>query len=46
VVLTGARYRAITARNGRDALDLTRAVVPDLIMLDLWMPRDGWVGVP
>jgi two-component system cell cycle response regulator DivK len=42
VVLTGARYRVVTARNGREALDLTRAVVPDLIMLDLRMPEmDG-----
>jgi CheY-like chemotaxis protein len=42
VVLTQARYRVITARNGREALELTRAVVPDLIILDLRMPEmDG-----
>jgi CheY-like chemotaxis protein len=42
VVLTRAGYRVITAHNGREALELTRAVVPDLIMLDLRMPEmDG-----
>jgi CheY-like chemotaxis protein len=37
-------YRAVPAGNGREALDyLDRAVTPDLIILDLWMPvMDGW----
>jgi chemosensory pili system protein ChpA (sensor histidine kinase/response regulator) len=41
-LLTRAGYRVLTARNGREALDLMRAVVPDLIILDLHMPEmDG-----
>jgi CheY-like chemotaxis protein len=39
LVLTRAGYRVLTACNGREALDLTRAVVPDLIILDLRMPE-------
>jgi CheY-like chemotaxis protein len=38
-VLTRAGYRVLPARNGREALDLMRAVVPDLIILDLRMPE-------
>jgi CheY-like chemotaxis protein len=42
VMLTGAGYRVVPARTGREALDLARTVVPDLIMLDLRMPEmDG-----
>jgi chemosensory pili system protein ChpA (sensor histidine kinase/response regulator) len=41
-VLTRAGYRVLTARNGREALDLMRAAVPDLLILDLHMPEmDG-----
>jgi CheY-like chemotaxis protein len=37
-------YQAVPAGNGKEALDyLRRAPVPDLIILDLWMPvMDGW----
>jgi CheY-like chemotaxis protein len=38
-LLTRAGYRVLTAHNGREALDLVRAVVPDLIILDLHMPE-------
>jgi chemosensory pili system protein ChpA (sensor histidine kinase/response regulator) len=42
LVLTRAGYRVLTARNGREALDLMRDVIPDLIILDLHMPEmDG-----
>ena len=42
VMLTRAGYRVVPARTGREALDLARALVPDLIMLDLRMPEmDG-----
>jgi CheY-like chemotaxis protein len=37
--LTGAGYHVLTARNGQDALDLMRGVVPNLILLDLRMPE-------
>jgi CheY-like chemotaxis protein len=37
--LTGAGYRAATARTGREAFALLRAVAPDLILLDLRMPE-------
>ena len=41
-VLSHAGYRVLSARNGREALDLMRTVVPDLITLDLQMPEmDG-----
>ena len=36
-------YRVHTARDGQDALDSARRIKPDLIVLDLMMPRlDGW----
>jgi CheY-like chemotaxis protein len=41
-VLTRGGYRVLGARNGREALDLMRTVVPDLVTLDLRMPEmDG-----
>jgi CheY-like chemotaxis protein len=40
--LIRAGYRVLGARSGREALDFMRAVVPDLIILDLRMPgMDG-----
>ena len=42
LTLTRAGYRVLTARNGRDALELMRAVIPHLVVLDLRMPEiDG-----
>jgi two-component system, OmpR family, response regulator len=36
-------YHVITAGSGQDCLDITRAYVPDLILLDVMMePMDGW----
>jgi two-component system, cell cycle response regulator DivK len=37
-VLTGAGYRTLQAENGHDAIELMRAAVPDLVLLDLRMP--------
>jgi CheY-like chemotaxis protein len=37
-VLSGAGHRVLGARNGFEALDLIRSVVPDLVLLDLRMP--------
>jgi two-component system, cell cycle response regulator DivK len=35
--------RAISAANGKDAIDMARAHLPDLIVMDLTMPvMDGW----
>jgi CheY-like chemotaxis protein len=35
--------RAISASNGKDAIDMARAHLPDLIVMDLSMPvMDGW----
>ena len=36
--LTQAGYRTIQARSGREAIELIRTVVPDLVILDLRMP--------
>jgi two-component system, OmpR family, alkaline phosphatase synthesis response regulator PhoP len=36
--LTDAGYRVSTARSGDEALDLTRSIRPDLIVLDLGLP--------
>jgi two-component system, OmpR family, alkaline phosphatase synthesis response regulator PhoP len=41
--LTKEGYTVYTARDGQEALDTARRVKPDLIVLDLMMPRlDGW----
>jgi two-component system, OmpR family, alkaline phosphatase synthesis response regulator PhoP len=35
-------YSVLTAENGEDALRLARAELPNLIILDIWMPqKDG-----
>ena len=38
VLTDGGGYQVLTASNGRDALALMRAVIPDCIVLDLSMP--------
>lgn len=36
-------YDVVTASDGQDALDRVKAVAPDVITLDVMMPRvDGW----
>ena len=36
-------YDVVTAFDGQDALDKVKAVAPDIITLDIMMPRlDGW----
>jgi two-component system, LuxR family, sensor kinase FixL len=41
--LEGRGYRLLAAKNGRAALDIARRVHPDLILLDVMMPKvDGW----
>ncbi len=37
--LTKAGFRVLEADSGREALDTLRAVVPDLLLLDLHMPE-------
>jgi DNA-binding response OmpR family regulator len=42
-VLSSAGYEVLTAENGAAALSVLRAVLPDLIILDLMMPvMNGW----
>jgi CheY-like chemotaxis protein len=42
-VLSDEGYRVIAAGDGREALDKTRQLHPNLILLDLMMPRmNGW----
>jgi len=43
LVLTKGGYEAITAADGFEALETARREIPDLILLDVEMPRmDGW----
>jgi CheY-like chemotaxis protein len=42
-VLENEPYRLATARDGRRCMELVRQEIPDLVILDLLMPRmDGW----
>jgi DNA-binding response OmpR family regulator len=37
------KYHVITAGSGQDCIDMIRAYVPDLVLLDVMMePMDGW----
>lgn len=41
-ILEDEGYQIITAESGEDALELVREEVPDLVLLDIWMPgMDG-----
>jgi two-component system, cell cycle response regulator DivK len=43
--LEAAGFRVVTAGDGYEALTAARPVVPDLVVMDLEMPRlDGWVA--
>ncbi len=43
---TGLGYRVATARNGQEGLDRFRTVQPDLVLLDVTMPKmDGWTAL-
>jgi CheY-like chemotaxis protein len=43
LMLLGAKYEVLEARDGQECVDLAREHLPDLIMVDLSMPRlDGW----
>ncbi len=42
-LLLGAGYEPVVARDGREALELAPRVRPDLVLLDVMMPRiSGW----
>jgi len=42
-VLETQPYRLATARDGKKCMEMVKAEVPDLLILDLLMPRmDGW----
>jgi CheY-like chemotaxis protein len=44
--LTSQGYRVMTAADGVDALQRARAARPDIILMDLQMPRlDGWEAI-
>jgi CheY-like chemotaxis protein len=41
--LTGKGYRVSMARDGKEGLDKTFGLMPDLGLLDLWLPEiSGW----
>lgn len=43
LMLRGANYEVLEARDGQECVELAREHLPDLIMVDLSMPRlDGW----
>ena len=43
LLLRGAGYSVREAKNGSDCLEMARAELPDLILMDLSMPvLDGW----
>ncbi|HXD32411.1 MAG TPA: response regulator [Pyrinomonadaceae bacterium] len=43
LLLLGAKYEVLEARDGQECVDLAREHLPDLIMVDLSMPKlDGW----
>lgn len=42
-LLERADYQVVTAYNGRQALDVARLEMPDIVLMDLTMPEmDGW----
>lgn len=44
--LFGAGFRVSQAADGREALDKVKALGPDLVLLDLGLPRlDGWAVI-
>jgi two-component system, cell cycle response regulator DivK len=41
--LVGKGYRVSTARDGKSGLEKTFGLMPDLVLLDLWLPEiSGW----
>jgi len=41
--ILGTQYKLHVARNGKDGIELARSVLPDLILLDIILPRmDGY----
>lgn len=45
--LSAQGYRVVTAENGQDALFVSRYEKPDLVLLDVMMPKmDGWTFMP
>lgn len=41
-ILSDEGYQVVTAENGEEALDIIKEEVPDLVLLDIWMPgMDG-----
>ena len=41
IVLEGAGYDVVTAKNGEELRENIKCILPDLILMDLWMPGDG-----
>lgn len=45
IVLEGASYRVVTAHDGPEALALVEEELPDLVVLDVMMPRMSGISV-
>ncbi len=44
-ILEDERYKAVTAEDGPTGLELMRKDKPDLVILDIWLPRMGGMDV-
>ena len=45
-ILTDEGFEAMFAENGSEALDLIDEILPDLVLLDIWMPDMDGIQTP
>jgi len=39
------KFKVLEAKNGKEALDLAKKEVPDIILADVFLPKDGGLGL-
>ena len=44
MILETQPYRLATARDGKQCMEMVAEEIPDLLILDLLMPTNGWMG--